>query len=37
MADQDFTILVQYVRQIADQLAGMGVDVDRWLGRSSLS
>jgi len=37
MDDPGFALLVQYVRQIADQLAGMGVDVDRWLGRSHLS
>jgi AraC-like DNA-binding protein len=37
MDDQGFTLLVQYVRQIADQLGGMGVDVDRWLGQSHLS
>ena len=37
MDDPGFTILVQYVRQIADQLEGMGVDIDRWLGRSALS
>jgi AraC-like DNA-binding protein len=37
MDDQGLTLLVQYVRQIADQLGGMGVDVDRWLGQSHLS
>jgi AraC-like DNA-binding protein len=37
MDDQGFTLLVQYVRQIANQLGGMGVDVDRWLGQSHLS
>jgi AraC-like DNA-binding protein len=37
MDDQGFTLLVQYVRQIADQLGGMGVDLDRWLGQSRLS
>jgi len=37
MDDPGFTLLVQYVRQIADQLGGMGVDVDRWLGQSHLS
>ena len=37
MDDQGFTLLVQYVRQIADQLGSMGVDVDRWLARSQLS
>jgi len=35
--DPDFTLLVQYLRQIADQMGGMGVDVDRWLARSRLS
>jgi AraC-like DNA-binding protein len=37
MDDQGSALLVQYVRQIADQLGGMGVDVGRWLGRSRLS
>jgi AraC-like DNA-binding protein len=37
MDDPGFTLLVQYVRQIADQLGSMGVDVDRWLARSDLS
>jgi AraC-like DNA-binding protein len=37
MDDQGLTLLVQYVRQIADQLGGMGVDVDRWLAKSHLS
>ncbi len=37
MDDPGFTLLVQYVRQIADQLGSMGVDVDRWLARSQLS
>lgn len=37
MGDPGFTLLVQYLRQIADLLGGMGVDVDRWLGRSGLS
>jgi AraC-like DNA-binding protein len=37
MDDQGFTLLVQYIRQIADQLGGMGVDVDRWLAQSRLS
>ena len=37
MDDPGFTLLVQYLRQIADLLGGIGVDVDRWLGRSRLS
>jgi AraC-like DNA-binding protein len=37
MDDPGFALLVQYVRQIADQLGGMGVDVDLWLARSHLS
>jgi AraC-like DNA-binding protein len=35
--DQGFALLAQYVRPMADQLAGMGFDVDRWLGQSHLS
>jgi AraC-like DNA-binding protein len=37
MDDPGFTLLVQYLRQIADLLGGMGVDVDRFLGKSGLS
>jgi hypothetical protein len=37
MEDQGFTLLVQCLRQIADQLGGMGVDVDGWLEQSNLS
>jgi AraC-like DNA-binding protein len=37
MDDPGFTLLVQYLRQIADVLGGMGVDVDRWLRQSRLT
>jgi AraC-like DNA-binding protein len=37
VGDPGFALLVQYLRQIADLLGGMGVDVDRWLARSRLS
>lgn len=34
---QDFTLAVQYLRQIAEQLSAMGADVPSWLQRSGLS
>lgn len=34
---QDFTLAVQYLRQIAEQLCAMGADVPAWLQRSGLS
>ena len=33
---QDFTLAVQYLRQIAEQLSAMGADVPAWLQRSGL-
>lgn len=37
MHDQGFTLPVHYIRHIADQIRGMGVDVESWLGRSGLT
>lgn len=34
---QDFTLPVQYLRQVAEQLFAMGGDVPAWLARSQLS
>ena len=34
---QDFTLPVQYLRQVAEQLTAMGADVSAWLARSRLS
>ena len=34
---QDFTLPVQYLRQVAEQLTAMGADVSVWLARSRLS
>ncbi len=36
-AVQDFTLPVQYLRQVAEQLTAMGADVSAWLARSRLS
>ncbi len=33
----DFTLPIQYARQIADLVQGMGVDMERWLARSDLT
>jgi len=37
MREPDFTIPMQYVRQIGDVLRGLTVDVPAWLARSSLN
>jgi AraC-like DNA-binding protein len=37
MHDPSFTLPALYIRQIADVVRGMGVDVVRWLARSNLS
>lgn len=37
MSDPTSTLAVQYVRLIAEQVATMGVSVDRWLGLSGLT
>jgi AraC-like DNA-binding protein len=37
MQDPSFTLPVLYIRQIADVIRGMGVDVGRWLAHSELA
>ena len=37
MDDQGFTLLVPYIRLMADHVGGMGIDVDRLLRQSGLS
>lgn len=37
MHAQDFTLPIHYIRQIAEQIGGMGVDVPQWLRLGGLS
>jgi len=37
MHAQDFTLPIHYIRQIAEQIGGMGVDVNQWLRLGGLS
>lgn len=37
MQAQDFTLPIHYIRQIAEQIGGMGVDVPQWLQLSGLN
>lgn len=37
MPAQDFTLPIHYIRQIAEQIGGMGVDVPQWLRLGGLS
>ena len=37
MQAQDFTLPIHYIRQIAEQIGGMGADVPQWLRLGGLS